>query len=102
MLLFFSCWILVVVSWPEFYSSLSVLEKINLAAYFFIFVAIYMLPSPVWFWIISLIGYHIILVFFVKYLFTQKNPVKKVSRSQLKKKSKKNKNKAKTTKYKIL
>ncbi len=100
-ILFFISWLLVVVVLSEFYNSLTVLEKINCSTYFFVLISIYLLPSPIWFWIISLITYHVILIIFIKYFFKSKKSIKK-SYSSKKSNKKSRKKKIDVHKYGII
>ena len=100
-ILFFMSWLLVVVILSEFYNSLTILEKINCSTYFFVLIAIYLLPSPIWFWIISLITYHVILIFFIKYFFKSKKSIKKSSSSK-KSNKKSRKKKVNIRKYEMM
>ena len=71
--LFFLSWICIVLFYPELYSDLSIMEKLRLSSYFFTIFAIYLLPSPVLFWQIGLLIYHLTLVIFIRFFFKKKH-----------------------------
>lgn len=96
LILLLYAWISIILVYNEQYQTLSFEEQIRLMPYFYIILSAYILPSPVWFWIIGLIIYHIILVFFIKYFYIEKKPVSKISTK------KKKKNKTDINKYSML
>lgn len=85
-------WISIILVYNEQYQTLSIEEQLRLLPYFYIILSAYILPSPVLFWIIGLIIYHVILVFFIKFFYIEKKPVSVIS-TKKKKKNKIDKNK---------
>jgi len=71
--LFFLSWIFIVLFYPELYGDLLIMEKLSLSSYFFAIFAIYLLPSPVLFWQIALLIYHLTLIVFIRYFFKKKH-----------------------------
>ena len=71
--LFFLSWICIVLFYPELYSDLSIMEKLRLSSYFFAIFAIYLLPSPVLFWQLGLLIYHLTLIIFIRFFFKKKH-----------------------------
>lgn len=93
-ILFFVSWILIIVNFSEGYTKLTLTEEIRLVPYHFALVSIYILPNPVWFWLIALILYHVILIFFIRFYFKPK-PFNLQKNKKPKKKNTVNKNKYK-------
>jgi len=103
-ILFFTSWMAIVISYPELYFNLMASEQARLSLYFFTIFSIYVLPSPVYFWQVALVIYHAFLIVFMK-LFLEKKPksTKNQGTTKTKKKNakkRKNKNKIKRRRYK--
>jgi len=62
-ILFFISWTLIDITYIE--------QKTNFE-YFITIFSLYILPNPVWVWIITLIIFHVILAFFVKFNYVKK------------------------------
>lgn len=77
-ILFLYAWISIIVIFNEAYQSLTLGGQIEIMPYFFIILSAYILPSPIIFWIIALIVYHMFLIIFIKFFFMEKLPVKKI------------------------
>ena len=77
LILFAYSWISIILVYNEQYQSLTFPEQIRLIPYFFIIVSIYILPSPIIFWIIGLVIYHLFLIIFIKFFYMEKKPVRK-------------------------
>ncbi len=77
-ILFFISWISIVVVYADLYQELTIIGQINLAPNFYSLFSIYILPNPVYFWILGFVIYHIILIIFIKLFFIKKpNIIKK-------------------------
>lgn len=85
-------WISITLVYSEQYQTLTLLEQVRLIPYFYIILSAYILPSPVLFWILGLIVYHMILIIFIKYFYVEKKLVSKKVR-KIKKKDNVNVNK---------
>ena len=75
-ILFFISWISIVIVYADLYNELTTIEQIKSAPNFYCFFSIYILPNPVYFWILGFAIYHLILIIFIK-LFFIKKPKKK-------------------------
>jgi hypothetical protein len=67
-LLIFS-WVSIVLIYTDMYLELDLLGTLRLFPLFYTYFAIYVLPNPVWFWVLTFAIYHLILVIFIKLLF---------------------------------
>lgn len=72
-ILFGLSWLLIVIFYPDLYDDLNVGEKVKLSTYFFAIFSVYILPTPVLFWMIGLMIYHAILIIFIKVFFIKKS-----------------------------
>lgn len=80
--LFFIAWISVVLLFADQYQSISIWQKIGMMFIFFAYFGIYVLSSPVWFWILGLIIYHIILIILIRLFFVKKHKLRIYSKSK--------------------
>lgn len=95
-ILFVFAWISIILVYNEQYQALTLEEQFRLIPYFFVIVSIYILPSPIIFWIVGLVIYHILLILFIKFFYMEKKPVYK------KYPVKKKKSKIDTNKYSMI
>lgn len=79
-LLFFISWNSTILLFADQYQNISFLEKMSMIFIFFAYFGVYVLPNPVWFWIIGLIVYHVILIVFIRIFFTRKIRTKRTSK----------------------
>lgn len=75
--LFFIAWISVILLFAEQYQNISIWQKFSMMFIFFAYFGTYVLPNPVWFWIVGLIIYHIILIIFIRLFFTKKQRIRR-------------------------
>ena len=78
-ILFFISWISIVIVYDDLYQELDTIGQINLAPNFYCLFSIYILPNPVYFWILGFIIYHLTLIIFIKLFFIKKPNIKKKS-----------------------
>lgn len=71
-ILFFISWISIVLVYIDLYNELSIIEQLKVAPNFYCLFSIYILPNPVYFWILGFIIYHLILIIFIKLFFIKK------------------------------
>lgn len=71
-ILFIIGWITIIFEYKQMYLQLNFMEELNFLPLVYTFFAIYILPNPVWFWILAFIIYHILLVFLIKFLFIKR------------------------------
>ena len=76
-ILFFISWISIVIDFADLYQELSIIGQINLAPNFYCLFSIYILPNPVYFWILGFVIYHLILIIFIKLFFIKKPNINK-------------------------
>ena len=81
-ILFFISFILIFFIFP----TLTYFQILGLFPIYFVYFSLYILPSPVWFWIITIIIYHLALLFLAK-MFYIKKTVKSYSQKRHKKQS---------------
>lgn len=74
--MFFIAWISIIILFAEQYQSISILQKFSMMFIFFAYFGIYVLSSPIWFWILGLIIYHSILIIFIRLFFVKKQRIK--------------------------
>ena len=77
LILFVYSWISIILVYDEGYQSLTSTEQFRLIPYFFIITSIYILPSPIIFWIVGLVIYHLLLIIFIKFFYMEKKPVRR-------------------------
>jgi len=78
-ILFFISWISIVIVYDDLYQELDTIGQINLAPNFYCLFSIYILPNPVYFWILGFIIYHLTLIIFIKLFFIKKPNIRKKS-----------------------
>ena len=78
-ILFFISWISIVIVFADLYQKLTIIGQINLAPNFYCLFSIYILPNPVYFWILGFVIYHLFLIFFIKLFFIKKPNISKKS-----------------------
>jgi len=83
-IIYFIAFICVISLLAEEYAMLSIAQKLQLSFIFFAYFGVYVLPSPVWFWVLGLIIYHVILVFLIKLSYVKKRVRKKNKLAHLK------------------
>jgi len=71
-ILFFVSWLSIVSVYSDIYQQLTIGEQIKLSPYFWCIFSIYILPNPVYFWILGMLLYHFILIIFIKFFFVKK------------------------------
>ena len=76
-ILFFSSWISIVIVYADLYNELTIIGQINLAPNFYCLFSIYILPNPVYFWLLGFIIYHLTLIIFIKLFFIKKPKISK-------------------------
>lgn len=76
-ILFFVSWISIVIVYDDLYQELDIAGQIRLAPNFYCLFSIYILPNPVYFWILGFIIYHLILIIFIKFFFIKKPNIRK-------------------------
>ena len=69
-------WVAILMIYPEF-SNLDILSQFIRIGDLFALFSVYILPSPVLFWIITTILYNITLIFFIKLFYVKKTNLKK-------------------------
>lgn len=72
LILFFIASISVMIIFAHLYAGLALYEKLMISWLFFAYFSVYILPSPIIFWIIGLIIYHVILLILMRYLLVRK------------------------------
>ncbi|KKK44097.1 hypothetical protein LCGC14_0931840 [marine sediment metagenome] len=77
--LFFISWISIVIVYDELYNKLTIIGQIQLAPNFYSLFSIYILPNPVYFWILGFVIYHLFLIIFIKLFFIEKPNISKKS-----------------------
>jgi hypothetical protein len=70
--LFAISWLTIVIQYKEMYLQMTVVEELYFLPLAYSFFAVYILPNPVYFWVLAFIIYHIFLAIFTKLLFIQK------------------------------
>ena len=80
-ILFFIAWISVIVLFADQYQNISILQKFSMIFIYFAYFGVYVLPNPVWFWILGLIIYHIVLIVFIRLFFIKKHNIRAYRKS---------------------
>lgn len=76
-ILFFISWISILVEYSDLYQQLMIYEQIKLTPHFYSLFSIYILPNPVFFWILGFVIYHSLLIIFIKIFFVKKKFIRK-------------------------
>ena len=84
----------IIIIFAKQYAGLNIIQKMRISWLFFSYFSVYVLPTPILFWIMALVIFHVILLFLIKAFL-----VRKIS---FKIKSNKKSNKNKTNKYSVL
>ena len=78
-ILFFISWISIVIVYADLYQGLTIIRQIELSPNFICLFSIYILPNPIYFWILGFVIYHLILIIFIKLFFIKKPNTSKKS-----------------------
>lgn len=65
-ILFFYSWGAIMIKYADRYSQLDLIQQLSNASRFYILFAIYILPNPTYFWLITLLLFHGFLIIFIK------------------------------------